>query len=85
MPQRIAATIALVSLLSIHLATSRACSLCSGMASVPTLREDATVAQLIVYGTLSNPRLNPAVPGSGQQAAMTWPSGESEPDALKEP
>ena len=27
----------------------------------------------------------PAVPGSGQQAAMTWPSGESEPDALKEP
>jgi hypothetical protein len=71
MLQRIAAAVGLVALLCIDPNFGRACSLCGGMANVPTFREDAAAAQLIVYGTLSNPRLNAAVPGSGTDGAAT--------------
>jgi hypothetical protein len=71
MLQRIAAAVGLFALLCIDPNFGRACSLCGGMANVPTFREDAAAAQLIAYGTLSNPRLNPAVPGSGTDGAAT--------------
>lgn len=49
----------------------RACSLCGGLANVLTFREDAANARFIVYGTLSNPRVNAATPGASADGAAT--------------
>ncbi len=70
MARRIVA-LGLVALLALGKPLAPACSLCTPMANVATLREDAAGSQLIIYGTLSNPRLNPAVPGSGTDGAAT--------------
>lgn len=49
-------------------APARACSLCGGdLMSRPTFRQEAASAQVLVYGTLTNPRLDPnSVVGGGQ-------------------
>ncbi|HEX4591387.1 MAG TPA: hypothetical protein VH120_15740 [Gemmataceae bacterium] len=49
----------------------RACSLCTPGVNTATLRADAANAKLIVYGTLSNPRLNPALAGSAPDGSAT--------------
>jgi hypothetical protein len=71
MLRRTAAAIALVSLMCLGPTDSPACSLCAPMANVPTLREDAATARFIIFGTLSNPRINAAVPGSSADGAAT--------------
>src|SRR5262249_57063826 len=56
MPRRIVLCVA------VQLAASApvlACSLCSGLANRQTLRQEAAQSKLVLYGTLSNPRLNP--------------------------
>jgi hypothetical protein len=71
MLRRIVIALGLVALLEIGPALSPACSLCPSSVNVPTLREDAAAAQIIIYGTLSNPRLSAAVPGSSADGAAT--------------
>jgi hypothetical protein len=48
-----------------------ACSLCPAGAATATFREDAAAAKLVIYGTLSNPRVNPSAPGSGTDGSAT--------------
>jgi hypothetical protein len=71
MLRRIAAAFVSLAIFCPSLGQSPACSICTGMANVATLREDAANAKLIVYGTLSNPRLNAAAPGAGSDGAAT--------------
>lgn len=42
-----------------------ACSLCAGFAGRQTLRQEMAQAKTVYFGTLSNPRLNPAGAGGG--------------------
>lgn len=57
----------LLALLSAHLPAACPCSFCPGNMQTHTLREDAALAKLVLYGTLANPRLNAdnAVLGGG--------------------
>src|SRR5439155_16949650 len=48
-------------------AFAHACSLCNGLLTKQTWRQQAAQAKLILYGTLANPRLN-AVNGGGTAA-----------------
>ena len=41
-------------------APALACSLCAGLQNRQTLRQEAFQAKLVLYGTLANPRLDPA-------------------------
>jgi hypothetical protein len=50
---------------------ARACSLCSGGFNKQTLRQEAAQAKLVVYGTLSNPRLNAVNPAGVATGAAT--------------
>ena len=69
MPRRI--VLALVAVLSVAAGMCHACSLCTPSPNTATLRDDAIQAKLILYGTLSNPRLDPAAPGSAADGAAT--------------
>lgn len=63
--------VAAVAALLAFSAAPRACSLCPATAQVATLREDAAAARLIVYGTLSNPRLSSVAAGNATDGAAT--------------
>jgi hypothetical protein len=72
MPRRIVAGIAILAIGLIGVGLSSACSLCVALtANTATFREDAAGARLIVYGTLSNPRVSAAVPGGDDDGAAT--------------
>lgn len=68
---RIAGVLGLVVAIIVYAAHTSACSLCDPNAGVPTMREDAANAKFIVFGTLSNPRLNPAAAGSAADGSAT--------------
>jgi hypothetical protein len=71
MVPRIGPALALICLLVIRIGAGPACSLCTPSPNTATLRDDAVQATLVLYGTLSNPRLDPAAPGSGPDGAAT--------------
>jgi hypothetical protein len=71
MPSRTMAALALAALTLAALAGARACSLCGNPTNQLTLREDAAAAKLILYGTLTNPRLSAAARGGDTNGAVT--------------
>lgn len=71
MPRRIIAALGLLMLLCAGPAPSPACSLCNFTANTSTFREDVAAAKLVIFGTLSNPRLNAATPGASPDGAAT--------------
>src|SRR5947209_20107563 len=71
MARRIGPALALICLIVVRIGAGPACSLCTPSPNTATLRDDAVQATLILYGTPSNPRLDPAAPGSGPDGAAT--------------
>jgi hypothetical protein len=69
MHRQLTAALALAALAA---AGARACSLCDAAGlTQKTLREDAASAKLVVYGTLTNPRVSAAVRGGSSDGAAT--------------
>ncbi|HEY1378877.1 MAG TPA: hypothetical protein VGF55_18900 [Gemmataceae bacterium] len=71
MPRRIVVPLGMLAVMCFGPPQGAACSLCDSKANTPTLREDATTARLVLFGTLSNPRLNASAPGASPDGAAT--------------
>src|SRR5262245_24516272 len=41
------------------------CTFCPNPQTIATLRQEATQARMVLYGTMSNPKLVPGAPGGG--------------------
>jgi hypothetical protein len=63
-----------------------ACSLCSAIKQTPTMRQDATrdSARLVLFGSLSNPRLGGATPGGGITDLQVESVVKSDPKLAKD-
>jgi hypothetical protein len=71
MSRRLTLAFGLFLFVFIAVAASQACSLCMAAATAPTLREDSATAKLVVFGTLSNPRIDAAASGSAPDGSAT--------------